>query len=429
MSGPLVRTEPTEPVPYRERVEELRQILDVQGSVGLLLIDISELAQVEHRYGSSAFANVLSMARDLLMELRGNDVRSSDLLAINDKGGDAFLVFLSPKRSEGPLKVSDLRKAAERVEDHLNSKLARLISPYLSGVRQVRVGFSIVFDNPLVMTERLVSRLVDEAWECVRVQRQHRDLQQRCLLQEVLLEDKLATLFQPILELKPGTVLGYEALSRGPSGTTYHMPLPLFEMASESDLVFELDRKCRRRALMASRDLPREAKLFVNVFPSAMYDPELQGPALLRFLGALDLQPDRIVLEITEKYAIENYTLFAEALEEFTKVGFGIAVDDVGAGYSGLETIAHLNPRYLKLDRELTKDIDSSYVRQEMTRALKAFADKIGSEIIAEGIEREAELQALLDLGIEYGQGFLLGRPSALAPAGPPRGDGLATNS
>jgi EAL domain-containing protein (putative c-di-GMP-specific phosphodiesterase class I) len=187
-------------------------------------------------------------------------------------------------------------------------------------------------------------------------------------------------------------------------------------MASESDLVFELDRKCRRRAFAAARQLPAGSKLFVNVLPSAMYDPEFQGASLLRMLEGFGLTPERIVIEITEKYAIENYALFSEALDEFTKLGFSIAVDDVGAGYSGLEKIAHLNPRYLKLDRELIRDIDSSYIRREMTRALKAFADRIGSTIIAEGIEKEGELSGLVDLGIEYGQGFLLGRPSAYSP-------------
>jgi len=413
LTGEVRSVFPGEPLPYRERVLDLQQILARQGSLGLLLVDISELTPVEHHYGSGAFTNVRGIARDLLLEMRGTDVRASDILAVDDKGGDALLVFLSPKRHEGPFKVSDLRRAAERVEEHLNQKLTRLASPYISGPRQVAVGFSLVFDNPLVMPERLVSRLVDEAWECVRVQRRQRDLLRRCWLQEVLLEDKLTTLFQPVFELAGRRVLGYEALSRGPSGTAFHMPLRLFEMASQSDLVFELDRKCRRRALLAARDLPRDALLFVNVLPSAMYDPEFQGPPLLRLLEDLGLRPERVVLEITEKYAIENYALFAEALEEFTRLGFQIAVDDVGAGYSGLEKIAHLNPRYLKLDRELIKDVDSSYIRREMARALKAFADRIGSTIIAEGIEREGELRALVDLGIDYGQGVLLGRPLA----------------
>ena len=401
------------PDPYRERVEDLRRVLAAQGSLGLLLIDTSSLAQIEHQYGTSAFEKVMDMARDLVLEMRGQEVRQDDIVCLNDRGGDAFLVFFSPKRREGPLKIADLRAAADRVEGHLNRKLVRLASPYLGTLRRVTVGFALSFFNPLVMPERLVSRLVEEAWSCVHVRRAQRDLQNRCDLQEVLLADQLSTVFQPIVELRRRQVLGYEALSRGPAGSVYQMPLRLFEMAEEADLVFELDRKCRRRALAAAISLPSPAKLFVNVFPSAMYDPEFQGAALVRLAEDQGLSPDRVVLEITEKSAIENPDLFAEALAEITRFGFSIAVDDVGAGVSGLEKIAHLSPRYLKFDRELIKNIDSSYIRREMTRALKAFADSIGSTIIAEGIERDGELRTLLDLGIEYGQGYLLGRPQA----------------
>jgi EAL domain-containing protein (putative c-di-GMP-specific phosphodiesterase class I) len=401
------------PVPYRERVEDLRRILVAQGSLGLLLIDTSSLAQIEHQYGTSAFEKVMDMARDLVLELRGEEVRHEDIICLNERGGEAFLVFVSPKRREGPLRMADLKVAAERVEGHLNRKLVRLASPYLGTLRRVTVGFALAFFNPLVMPERLVSRLVEEAWSCVHVLRAQRDLQNRCDLQEVLLADRLSTVFQPVVDLRGRQVLGYEALARGPAGSVYQMPRRLFEMAEEADLVFELDRKCRRRALAAAISLPGQAKLFVNVFPSAMYDPEFQGMALVRLVEDQGLSPDRLVLEITENAAIENYDVFAEALAELTRLGFSIAVDDVGAGYSGLEKIAHLNPRYLKFDRELIKDIDSSYIRREMTRALKAFADRIGSTIVAKGIERDGELQTLLELGIEYGQGFLLGRPQS----------------
>jgi EAL domain-containing protein (putative c-di-GMP-specific phosphodiesterase class I) len=397
--------------PYRERVSELRSVLLQQGSLGLLLIDVQPLAQIEHQYGSSAFERVMEMARDLVMELQGQEVRTEDMICLNERGGDAFLVFFSPKRREGPLRMADLRAAAERVEGHLNRKLARLASPYLGTLRRVTVGFALAFYNPLVMPERLVTRLVEDAWSCVRVLRAQRDLQSRCDLQEVLLSDQLSTVFQPVIDLRRRSVIGYEALSRGPAGSVYQMPLRLFEMAEEADLVFELDRKCRRRALVSAVRLPPSAKLFVNVYPSAMYDPEFQGSALVRLVEAQGLSPDRVVLEITEKSAIENYELFVEALSELTALGFSIAVDDVGAGYSGLEKIARLNPRYLKFDRELIRDIDSSYIRREMTRALKAFADSIGSAIIAEGIEHQRELATLLELGVEYGQGFLLGRP------------------
>jgi hypothetical protein len=153
------------------------------------------------------------------------------------------------------------------------------------------VGFALSFYNPLVMPERLVSRLGRGGVELrARAARAARAAG-RCELQEVLLTDQLSTVFQPIVELRRRQVLGYEALSRGPAGSVYQMPLRLFEMAAEADLVFELDRKCRRRALLSAAALPENAKLFVNVFPSAMYDPEFQGAALVELVEAPRAQP------------------------------------------------------------------------------------------------------------------------------------------
>jgi EAL domain-containing protein (putative c-di-GMP-specific phosphodiesterase class I) len=398
--------------PYRECLPELSGILSEQGSLGLLLVDVSQFAQVERDYGSTAFEKILSMARDLVVELKGQEVRDTDVLAMTERSGDAFLVFLSPKRYDSHLRLADLEAAATRVADQLSRRLTPLAMPYLSSHSQIPVGFAIVFANPLVKAERLLARLVQEAWECVRVQRMQGAFQNRCRLQSILLEDQLGMAFQPVVDLETGTVHGYEALCRGPVSTIYHSPAALFAMAAEADMVFELDRSCRRKALVAAQDLPPNMKLFVNVFPSCMYDPEFQGASLIRLLGEHGLSPDKIVLEINEKYAIENYPLFLEALQNLTQMGFEVAIDDIGAGYSGFEKIANLNPRYLKFDMQLVRDIDGSYVRRELARALRDFAGKMDSRIVAEGVEREGELKVLVDLGIEFGQGFLLGRPA-----------------
>jgi EAL domain-containing protein (putative c-di-GMP-specific phosphodiesterase class I) len=402
--------------PYREKIDELTEMLRKQGSLALLLVDASELAQVEHDYGSKAFEKVLSMATELVVELRGIEVRTCDLLALNDRGGNAFLIFLSPKRPDrdGRSRVADLQSAAARVEEQLNRKLARLTSPYLRSRRKVMVGFSLVFFNPLIMPERLITRLVEEAWECTRIQKMQLAFQNRCRIQEILLGDQVTTKFQPIVNLQEPGILGYEALSRGPVGTAQQSPINLFEAASDAELVFELDRHCRQKALQTAKDLPAAYKLFINLFPASMYDPDFRGTALIRLLEEYGLSPDRIVLEVSEQYAIENYTMFVEALQNFTQMGFQVAVDDVGAGYSGLEKVAHLQPDYLKFDMQLVRDIDASYIKREMAHALKIFADKMESKIIAEGIEREGERQACVDLGIDYGQGFLLGRPAEL---------------
>ena len=149
----------------------------------------------------------------------------------------------------------------------------------------------------------------------------------------------------------------------------------------------------------------------MSILPTSMYDlREIHGSRLLDQLVQLNCSRASRT-RLTEKYAIENYSLFGEAVRNFTEMGISIAVDDIGAGHSGLEKIANLNPKYLKFDIELVRDIDASYVRQEMVKALKIFADKMGSTIIAEGIERQEELDTLLQLGVDHGQGYLLGRP------------------
>jgi len=401
---------------YHERLGQLTEQLREHGHLGLVLIDASELAQVEHDYGSRAFEQVLSMVSGLVSELQGVEVRTSDLLALNERGGNAFLLFLAPRRGdeEGRPRIADLETISQRVGEQLNRKLAEFTSPYLRGKRKVVVGYAVVFHNPLIMAERVVARLVGEGWESVRIQKMQADFQTRCRLQDVLLGHQITTVFQPIVDLQTGGVLGFEALSRGPSGTQQYSPINLFEAAAATDLVFELDRHCRRRALRTARELPPPHRLFINVMPSSMYDPDFQGASLIRLLEGLGLSPERIVLEVSEQEAIENYTLFVEALQNFTQIGFSIAVDDIGAGYSGLEKIAHLNPRYLKFDMQLVRDIDRIPVKREMARALKTFADKMDSQIIAEGIEREGEQQACVDLGLHYGQGYLLARPAPL---------------
>jgi EAL domain-containing protein (putative c-di-GMP-specific phosphodiesterase class I)/GGDEF domain-containing protein len=401
---------------YHEHLADLTEQLREQGHLALALVDASELAQVEHDYGSRAFEEVLTKVSSFVAELMGAGVRTKDLLALNEPGGTAFLLFLSPRRGEedGRPRIADLDGICQRVEDQLNRKLADFKWKYLRSPRKVTVGFAVVFHNPIILAERVVARLVSEAWESVRIKKDQAEFQTRCRLQDVLLGNQITSVFQPIVHLQTGAIHGLEALSRGPAGTHQHSPVNMFETARACDLTFELDQHCRRRALRTAHDLPLPYRLFINVVPASMYDTDFQGTSLIRLLEGLGLSPERIVLEVSEQYAIENYALFVEALQNFTQLGFSIAVDDIGKDNSSLEAIAHLNPRYLKFDMQLVRDIDRSHVKREMARALKTFADRMDSEIIAEGIEREGEKQACADLGLHYGQGYLLARPAPL---------------
>ena len=129
------------------------------------------------------------------------------------------------------------------------------------------------------------------------------------------------------------------------------------------------------------------------------------------FLEHAQLAPDRIVIEITEKLVIENYSLFAAAMADFTDLGMRLAVDDLGAGYSGLESVALLRPSYLKINAGLVRNLHVSQANQEMIKAIVSIGRGIGATVIAEGIETQEEATTLRTLFVEYGQGFLLSRP------------------
>ena len=140
-------------LPYRERLEEIVRILEAQGSLGLLLVDGSDLSRVEHDYGTAAYQTVLRQASQIVGDLQGTDFRTTDILTTNDRAGDAFLIFLSPRRYGSSVRLGDLRTRANRIEQSLNRRFAALTSPYLRGRPKVAVGYALVPYNRLIRSE------------------------------------------------------------------------------------------------------------------------------------------------------------------------------------------------------------------------------------------------------------------------------------
>ena len=215
--------------------------------------------------------------------------------------------------------------------------------------------------------------------------------------------------FEPIVELRSAKVMGFEALTRGPEGTHLETPGMLFSKAEQVGLLFELDCLCRRVALEQASLLPRGSKLFLNCLPTAIGDPNLRDEGLRKSLEGAALRPTDLVLEISESESIENFGVFREVRDSCRELGIGIAIDDAGSGYASLEAIMEIAPDFVKTDLGLVRGIDTDPPRQQVLSALHGVAHGIGAVVIAEGIETEAELQVLRDLGIAYGQGYHFG--------------------
>jgi EAL domain-containing protein (putative c-di-GMP-specific phosphodiesterase class I) len=227
-------------------------------------------------------------------------------------------------------------------------------------------------------------------------------------ISDVIAHNRLMTVYQPIYAIDDGRAVGVESLARFPDCEA-RPPSEWFAEAVEVGLCVDLELFALRRALAGLPYLPASVYLAVNVSPALILSGELEE--------VIAEAPDgRLVLEITEHEAILDYVELARALGPLRSRA-RIAIDDVGAGYSGLRHILDLKPDIMKLDMSLTREIDRDRARLALATALAEFARETGSEIIAEGVETASELQTLRRLGISMAQGYYLSRPLPLLAA------------
>lgn len=209
---------------------------------------------------------------------------------------------------------------------------------------------------------------------------------------------------QPIVDMQTGAVHAYEALARF-SGSR-RSPLHWLSLADELGQRAELERTCLREALKLLGERPAGTRLSVNLSAPVLLEPAT--------LAMLEDMPDLagLIVEVTEQALVARDTQLERAFAPLRARGALLAVDDMGAGYSGLRQVTVVHPRYLKLDRSLVTGIDRDSDRAALVEALIGYAERVGSLLVAEGIEEESELRALLELGVPLGQGYYFARPA-----------------
>ncbi|WP_404341371.1 GGDEF domain-containing protein [Pseudoalteromonas mariniglutinosa] len=231
-------------------------------------------------------------------------------------------------------------------------------------------------------------------------------------LQDILQNNTIKTLFQPIFDIANQQILGYEALSRGPQGSELEMPAALFRVAAECNKISELELLCRSKAIENFVKLNLQGKLFLNVSPKTLLDPCHPKGETLHLVEHFGLAAKRVVIEVTEQEKVDDGFLLIKTIAHYRQLGFSIAIDDLGAGYSGLKQWSELCPDYVKIDRYFIDHCDQSVVKKEFLKSIIILAKATSTQVIAEGIERLEELKLLESLGIGHAQGFLLERPS-----------------
>jgi EAL domain-containing protein (putative c-di-GMP-specific phosphodiesterase class I) len=392
--------------------EHLERALKEHQYLSCITVQINQLLKIESMYGSDLYNGLLIRITNLLKELWKEAFREEDIFVLDLMESDTFVLFLSAPRSNETKMLDHLEPITERVRVNLDKEIFRIFYPYLKEYSRPAIGYSLIIQNPMINNMRQITQLIQHAKEMGKFLSTKHDYQSRYTLQKIIIGQEIYSVFQPIVNMKTLDVIGYEALSRGPKDTEFASPLLLFIFAQNCGLSFELDRLCRKKAFVAIRDLKTDMKIFVNTLTMTIHDPEFRGIYLKELLEDLKIKPENVVFEVSEKLAIDNYDLFRGAMKDYTDIGIVHASDDIGTGHSDLERIMELNPGFMKIDISFVKDVDKSYIKQEIVKALVLLAKNIGSLVIAEGVETRAEYEKLMELNVDYGQGFLFAEPS-----------------
>jgi EAL domain-containing protein (putative c-di-GMP-specific phosphodiesterase class I) len=232
-------------------------------------------------------------------------------------------------------------------------------------------------------------------------------------IKHFLKEEKFYHYFQPIYSLKSGEKLGYEVLLRS---NIYPNPDYTFQEARKEKQLYELDSQSIHKAIATYHSAglsKKDGKLFLNIFPSTILNPSF--PSFLnKIITNNYLDSQEIILEISESELIEEFDTFKERIAELKKIGFLIAIDDIGQGYTNLKIIIELEPDYLKFDRYFTQNLQLSKQKQAIITLFLSYCDQYKSQLILEGVENEEDITIAKELGIPIAQGYFLGRPALL---------------
>jgi len=230
--------------------------------------------------------------------------------------------------------------------------------------------------------------------------------------------------FQPIVDVQQGRVWGYEALVRGPDGESAYSVLSQLT----DDQLYRFDQAARVLAIETAGRLFDDpaARLSINFMPNAVYEPRACIQKSLAAAKRASFPAQNLMFEFTENERMAEPAHVESIIRTYKELGFWTAFDDFGAGYAGLSLLARLQPNLIKIDMELVRNIDASQPKQVIIAGIAAIARQLGIELLAEGVETEAELIVLRAAGISLLQGYYFAKPALMTL---PRVEGLALSA
>ena len=412
-NGKSGRIDSVSTLPFLNAVfDDIAEYLSRVGKSGLFFIDISGFSVIERQYGQVVCEQILKNIGRSLPGMPIDFFGYRKKVVVCTMGGDDFLVFTDTPERGGSFS-SEIERLHRVLESYINK-----VNVEMNLIRglEIHLGYTEVILREEQMVESIVYTAVKEANQMAKGANDIGYQARRLELQRIVFERDINMVYQPIVSLRNGQTLGYEALARGPSDSFFSSPANLFTFAEQYNLTYNLEMLCREKGIESFRK-NNDDKLFLNINPQVLNESVSARGSILGRLQQRGIEPRNVVMELTERSAIIDYQQFTKVIDYYRRQGLMLAIDDVGTGYSNLQTVAELRPEYIKIDMSLIRGVNFSPSKKALLETIVNFAERINARLIAEGVETLEELKSLMEIGVSYGQGYLIARPS---PTGTP---------
>ncbi len=375
----------------------------------LLFFDVKQYGDIRSLYPDHVILQIEDTIIEAFRSVVRKRIADDELLAVQRYYDDDYIVVMKPSARLSTFE--ELQTWTDAFREDLEKEMAERTAAFLDIPIRFYASFAWIDREPEEDVQLAVQRAMQDARALAKQWLSPRFGNYRAEIRRIVEEEDIRVLAQPIISLSSGVIEGFEILTRGPANTPFANPMDLFHYAHLADMLMPLELLVIKKTLIEIHKKQSPLPMFINVTVPSLINPVFFQKVMGLLKKFPDVKPSQIIFEITERHAIEDFAEFHQYIQEFRNAGFRFAVDDTGAGYASLNMISELLPDVIKIDRSIIQNIDKHEVKDSILQAIMLVANKIGSTVVAEGIETEAEANVLLQNNVMLGQGYFFARP------------------
>ncbi|MFZ0446893.1 MAG: EAL domain-containing protein [Bacillus sp. (in: firmicutes)] len=385
-------------------VEGVSQALQKGYEVALIVYKIKNMSNLNQRFGYDEVKQITGRLRTTFKEIVQQNMNEDQIILLDYHFSEGFTIYINFNEDYEGNSVYDINQLMTRICQKLHELSIN--------------GFHFEFDKGYMFIQKKVDSVSESIYNArhqalvmaeKKIQSDYNDM--LYLMSKVISNKNIRLYGQPIIHMETKQIQAWELLTRGPEGTNLEMPLRLFSVAQQTGHLYDLEMIVVEKTFEKITETNCQHVIFMNCTPLTLgnkrFVPDLKK--VLQHFPKVD--PTKIIIEMTEQETVEDLKRLNENLRELRALGFRIALDDTGAGYSSLHSIGEILPEIIKIDRAVIENIHENPVSESMLMGIMLIADKVGSLVVAEGIEKIQEVNVLSQHKVDFVQGYYYARP------------------